>query len=122
MRQIMGAIGSPGGGNLLFKLPGFKQFAQMQQLKGMNMGDMMSQFGLDGGGMPGGPGLPGLPGDAGHGARPDSRYVARSPKGYLPPGTPGGVRKSSSRTQKAKKASRKKNKQARASRRKQRKK
>ena len=46
MRQIMGAIGSPGGGNMLMRLPGFKQFAQMQQLKGMDMNQVMGQFGL----------------------------------------------------------------------------
>jgi signal recognition particle subunit SRP54 len=27
MKKFMGALGSPGGGNLLYKLPGFKQFA-----------------------------------------------------------------------------------------------
>ncbi|MEE2789345.1 MAG: signal recognition particle protein [Myxococcota bacterium] len=121
MRQIMGAIGSPGGGNLLFKLPGFKQFAQMQKMRGMNMGDMMSQFGLDGGASAAAPGLPGLP----PGMAPEQiqDMLPGLPKGYLPPGTPGGARNAGSvRAQKSKKAARKNNKQARAIRRKQRKK
>ena len=83
MRQIK-VIGSPGGGNL-FKLPGFKQFAQMQKMRGMNMGDMMSQFGLDGGASAAAPGLPGLP----PGMAPDQiqDMLPGLPKGYLPPGT-----------------------------------
>ncbi|MEE2757047.1 MAG: signal recognition particle protein [Myxococcota bacterium] len=120
MRQVMGAIGSPGGGNMLMKLPGFKQFAQMQKLKGMDMNEVMGQFGVDGGmggmGMPGMGGMPGLGGPQMAGPMPGL------PRGYMPPGTPGGGPKSSARASKAKKASRKKNKAARASRRKSRKK
>ncbi|MBM4292007.1 MAG: signal recognition particle protein [Deltaproteobacteria bacterium] len=60
MRKFMGALGAPGGGGLLNKLPGFKQFAQLQRLKGMNMQDL---FGDLGGGAPGGlPGMGGFPG------------------------------------------------------------
>ena len=33
------------------KQPGLPP-AQMQQLRGMNLGDVMGQFGVDGGGMP----------------------------------------------------------------------
>jgi signal recognition particle subunit SRP54 len=121
MRKIMGAIGSPGGGNLLFKLPGFKQFAQMQQLRGMDMGDVMGQFGVDGGAPGGMPAMPGMPG----GMPPPEmihEMLPGLPRGYLPPGTPSRGPKSSQRIAKRKTKSRKKNKQARASRRKQRKK
>ncbi len=121
MRQVMGAIGSPGGGNLLMKLPGFKQFAQMQQLKGMDMNEVMGQFGVDGG-MAGGMGMPGIGGMPGMAGQPMAGQMPGLPRGYLPPGTPGGGPKSSARASKAKKASRKKNKAARASRRKSRKK
>lgn len=137
MRTIMGAIGSPGGGNLLYKLPGFKQFAQMQQLKGMDLGSIMGQFGVDPGGSGGGlPGLPGmggfggmggmgLPGMAG-GQAPTAEMIHEMlpglPKGYLPPGTPGGARKKTVAATKAKDKSRKKNKSARAARKKQKKK
>jgi signal recognition particle subunit SRP54 len=132
MRQIMGAIGSPGGGNLLYKLPGFKQFAQMQQLKGMDMGQIFGQMGLQNpgaGGMPGMPpgmGMPGMgmPGMGGMGGQmPDPSQIHEMlpglPKGYLPPGTPSAYRakKTSSAAAKKKKA-RKKNKAARASRKK----
>jgi signal recognition particle subunit SRP54 len=126
MRKIMGALGSPGGGNLLFKLPGFKQFAQMQQMKGMDMGDLMGQFGVDDGaglghggmGMPGMGGMPGMP------ATPEQlqQMLPGLPKGYLPPGTPGMARKNTKNQQSAKVAARKKNKQARANRKKQKKK
>ncbi len=138
MRTIMGAIGSPGGGNLLYKLPGFKQFAQMQQLKGMDLGSVMGQFGVDpgagggagvGGGLPGLPGMggmPGMPGMPGMGAAPSPDMIHEMlpglPKGYLPPGTPGRARKKTAQAAKAKRQARKKNKQARKSRKKQRKK
>ncbi|MCA9558655.1 MAG: signal recognition particle protein [Myxococcales bacterium] len=131
MRQIMGALGSPGGGNLLWKMPGFKQFAQMQQLKGMNLGDIMGQFGVDGpgggGGLPGLPGMPGLPGGmGGMGGMPTPEMIHEMlpglPKGYLPPGTPGGARKGGRSAEKAKAKARTKNKQARKARKKGRKK
>lgn len=133
MRTIMGAIGSPGGGNLLYKLPGFKQFAQMQQLKGMDLGSIMGQFGVDGpgggGGLPGMGGLPGLPGMGGMPGMPGMGGQAPTadmihemlpglPKGYLPPGTPGGMRKKTTSAAKAKAKARKKNKNARAQRKK----
>ena len=137
MRKIMGALGSPGGGNLLFKLPGFKQFAQMQQLKGMDMGDIMGQFGVDGpgGGLGGMPGLPGMGGMGGMGmggmgmggmGMPTPEMIHEMlpglPKGYLPPGTPGAARRVTASATKTKEKSRAKNKAARQTRRKQRKK
>ncbi|MCA9527129.1 MAG: signal recognition particle protein [Myxococcales bacterium] len=135
MRQIMGAIGSPGGGNLLWKLPGFKQFAQMQQLKGMDMGQVFGQMGMPGGmpgmgGMPGGmPGMGGMPGGMpGMGGAPTPEMLQQMlpglPKGYLPPGMPGAYKPaaSGSAADRKKDASRKKAKAARASRKKQRKK
>lgn len=133
MRQIMGAIGSPGGGNLLYKLPGFKQFAQMQQLKGMDMGQVFGQMGLNqpGGGMPGmppgmggmmPPGMGGMPGMGG-GQMPDPAQIHEMlpglPKGYLPPGTPSVYKaKSGSSAAKKKAKARKKSKAARKSRKK----
>jgi signal recognition particle subunit SRP54 len=128
MRTIMGAIGSPGGGGLLNKLPGFKQFSQMQKLKGMNMQDMLGQMGMPGGagGFPGMGGMPGMgmPGMGGMGMpSPDQlqQMLPGLPKGYLPPGTPGGYRKqSSSSAAAAKKKARQKNKQARKARKKRR--
>jgi len=120
MQQVMGAIGSPGGGNLLYKLPGFKQFAQMQQLKGMDMAEVFGQMGVEN------PGAGGMPGFPGMGAAPTPGQVQEMlpglPRGYLPPGTPGGQRKQTSKAQSNKSRSRKRNKAARASRRKQRKK
>ena len=126
MRKIMGAIGSPGGGSLLNKLPGFKQLAQMQQLKGMDIGSLM-------GGMPGLGGMPGMggmgrPGMGGMGGQMPSAEMIREmlpglPRGYLPPGTPGlGARKSGEAAQAKKEAERKKTKAAKASRKQQRKK
>jgi signal recognition particle subunit SRP54 len=131
MRKIMGALGSPGGGSLLWKLPGFKQFAQIQQLKGMNLGDVIGQFGLDGGaaaglgGLPGLGGRPGMPGMPGMGM-PSPEMIHEMlpglPRGYLPPGTPGAARKAGAGQAQSKQQQRKKNKQAKAARRKQRKK
>ena len=37
MKRFMGALGGPGGGGLLNKIPGFKQFSQMQKLKGIHL-------------------------------------------------------------------------------------
>lgn len=121
MRKIMGAIGSPGGGNLLYKLPGFKQFAQMQQLKGMDMGNVFGQFGVPNPG--GGGGMPGMmPGGSLPAGMDLHDMLPGLPKGYLPPGTPGGARKTGDVQRKAKDTARKKNKKARAARKKQRKK
>ena len=127
MQKVMGAIGSPGGGNLLNKIPGFKQFSQMQKLRGMNMDDMMGAFGGGGagGGLPGLPGMPGLGGMGGFGGlggQSVQDVLPGLPKGYLPPGTPSGARKSDVRASKNKSANRKKNKKARAARKKQRRK
>ncbi len=128
MRQIMGALGQPGGGNLLYKLPGFKQFAQMQQMKGMNMEDIFGQFGVNSGApaLPGlGGGMPGMPGMGGGMPSPEmlQEMLPGLPKGYLPPGTPGGGRgASTTRSRNTKQANRKKNKNARKARRTQRKK
>lgn len=137
MRKIMGAIGSPGGGNLLYKLPGFKQFAQMQQLKNMNLGEMLG--GMGGGGMGGMAGLPGMGGMGGFGGMPGMggmggfgggmptpeqihEMLPGLPKGYLPPGTPGAyVAKAGKAAAAAKNKTRDKNKQARKARKKQRK-
>ena len=52
----------------------------------------------------------------------DVSQMAGLPRGYTPPGMPGGGRSQSARASKTKKASRKKNKAARASRKKQRRK
>ena len=127
MQKVMGAIGSPGGGNLLNKIPGFKQFSQMQKLRGMNMDDLMGAFGGGGagGGLPGMPGMPGLGGMGGFGGlggQSVQDVLPGLPKGYLPPGTPSGARKADVRASKNKSANRKKNKKARAARKKQRRK
>ena len=119
MRQIMGALGSPGGGNLLYKIPGFKQFAQMQQMRGMDMGEVFDQFGVSN---PGGGGLPGLPGMPG-GQAPTPEMIHEMlpglPRGYLPPGTRAGTsRKTGAAAEKAKSKARKKNKAARKARKK----
>ena len=45
MRQIGGGPGGPGMG-LLSRLPGFRQLAQLKQLKGMEPQDVASLFGL----------------------------------------------------------------------------
>jgi signal recognition particle subunit SRP54 len=131
MRKIMGALGSPGGGSLLWKMPGFKQFAQLQQLKGLNLGDVIGQFGLDGNAASqalgaGRGGLPGLGGMGGMGGLPSPDMIHEMlpglPRGYLPPGTPGAARKAGPGQAQSKEQQRKKNKQAKAARRKQRKK
>jgi len=108
MRKFMGALGAPGGGGLLNKIPGFKQFAQLQKLKGMNLQEMFGELGGPGGmgggfpgmgggfpgmgggfpgmggGFPGmGGGFPGMGGDGGMGGG-----FPNLPSGYLPPGTP----------------------------------
>ncbi len=71
MKKFMGTLGGDGGGGLLSKIPGFKQFAQMQKLKGMNMQDLfgdlgnmpgMPKGGMPKGGMPNIPGMPNMPG------------------------------------------------------------
>ncbi len=90
MRQIMGALGSPGGGNLLYKLPGFKQFAQMQQMRGMDMGDVFDQLGVANPNAPGGfPGMPGMMPGMGGPPTPEMIHemLPGLPRGYLPPGT-----------------------------------
>ena len=120
MRQIMGALGSPGGGNLLYKIPGFKQFAQMQQMRGMDMSEVFDQFGVaQPGGAMGGPGMPGgLP-------TPEMVHEALPglPRGYLPPGTRAAPStRTSQKAKNAKAKARKKNKQARKQRKKQRRK
>ena len=122
MRKVMGAIGSPGGGNLLWKLPGFKQFAQMQQMKGMELSDVMGEMGVDASGMQGLPGMPPMGAQQMPGPAAIHDMLPGLPRGYLPPGTPGGARKTGGTQRNAKNASRKRNKSARASRRKQRKK
>ncbi|MBU0551217.1 signal recognition particle protein [Myxococcota bacterium] len=124
MQTIMGAIGAPGGGNLLYKIPGFKQFAQMQQMKGMDMGEIFGQMGVSAPGM-GGMGMPGM-GMPGMGGAPTQRQIQEMlpglPKGYLPPGTPGGARQTNDKVKKDKEKARKRQKAAQATRRKQRKK
>src|ERR1700730_8839316 len=45
MKQIGGGPGGPGAG-LLSRLPGFRQLAQLNALKGMDPGEMASMFGL----------------------------------------------------------------------------
>ena len=123
MRQIMGALGSPGGGNLLYKIPGFKQFAQMQQMRGMDMGEVFDQFGVAN---PGGP--PGfgamMPGGGGMAPTPEmiQEMLPGLPRGYLPPGTRGAPRRTGAAASKAKAKSRSKNKDARKARKKQKKK
>lgn len=130
MRKIMGAIGSPGGGNLLSRLPGFKQFAQMKQLKNLNMQEMMGAGGMPDlsamGGL-GGFGGFGGGGFGGMGQGPASHADIQSmlpglPKGYLPPGTPNAyVAKGGKAASDAKNKTRDKNKKARQARKKQRK-
>jgi len=68
MRDLMAKIGSDAGG-FLSRLPGFRQIAQLQQLKGM---DLSSIFG--GGGM-----------DPGFVAPPPPRRIPGLPPGYTPP-------------------------------------
>jgi signal recognition particle subunit SRP54 len=45
MKQLGGGPGGPGSG-LLSRLPGFRQLAQLNALKGMDPGEMASMFGL----------------------------------------------------------------------------
>jgi signal recognition particle subunit SRP54 len=130
MRKIMGAIGSPGGGGLLSRLPGFKQMSQLSQLKNMDLGSVLGDLGGAGGlgkmGLPGmgGMGGLGLPGMGG--GMPTAEQLREMlpglPKGYLPPGMPGAPRKNTASTQAKKEAERKKQKAAKASRKQQRKK
>ncbi len=121
MRQIMGALGSPGGGNLLYKIPGFKQFAQMQQMRGMDMGEVFDQFGVQ---QPGGPpGMGMMPGGAAPTPEMIHEMLPGLPRGYLPPGTRAtGSRRNTAAANKAKSKARKKNKQARKARKKKKKK
>ena len=71
MQGMMQQLGNAPG--LLAQLPGFKQIAQMQKLRGMNMQDLLGKMpgmpGMGAGGMPGMP--PGMP---------------AFPKGFTPPG------------------------------------
>jgi len=62
MRKMMGQLGQAPG--LLGKLPGFKQLAQLQKLRGMDMNALMGEM-MSGGGMPGMPGMGGFPGMGG---------------------------------------------------------
>ena len=58
MRNVMKQVGSQPG--LLSKLPGFKQLAQLKNLRGAQMEDFFEGMdGMDGMGMPGMPGMPG---------------------------------------------------------------
>jgi signal recognition particle subunit SRP54 len=71
MKEMLKALGE-GSTGFLSKIPGFKQLAQMRQLKDMNLDDIFGAFPGDGapGQNPGAPGsLPGLP------------------RGYTPPGS-----------------------------------
>ncbi len=140
MRKVMGALGATNGG-FLSRLPGFKQIAQLKQLKSMNLGEIFGQMGggapagLGGGGLGGlgglggMPGLGGLGGLGGFGGMPGMQnpqdihdLLPGLPKGYMPPGMPGMPRKPSTQNANAKKKSRDKNKQASANRKKQHKK
>ncbi len=82
MRQMMVQLGASTG--LMGKIPGFKQFAQMKKLAGMDLGSMvpgMPAGGGMGGGMPGMPGgMPGMPNMA-------VPQVPGLPPGYTMPGT-----------------------------------
>jgi signal recognition particle subunit SRP54 len=117
MRQMMVQLGASTG--LLGKIPGFKQFAQMKKLAGMDLG---SVFGGEGGaaaaaaaagGMPGMGGLPGMGSMAGMLPQPQPGL----PKGYTLPGT-----KSAAPTGVAKQSDKAKDKRKRKEARKQRKK
>ncbi len=63
MKQIGGGPGGPGAG-LLSRLPGFRQLAQLNQLKGMAPEDLASMFGLPKEMGAGGPGMA-MPGGKG---------------------------------------------------------
>ena len=76
MQGMMQQLGNAPG--LLAQLPGFKQIAQMQKLRGMNPADLFGKMGMPKG-MPGMPGMPaGMPG-----------LPAGLPPGFTPPGFAG---------------------------------
>ena len=76
MRKVMRQIGeSPG---LLSRLPGFRQIAQLQQMKGMNVQEMFGD--MFGGAMPGGM----VPRAGGQGSHAAAVAKARL-MGYAPP-------------------------------------
>jgi signal recognition particle subunit SRP54 len=76
MRKVMKQIGeSPG---LLARLPGFRQIAQLQQMKGMNIQEMFGD--MFGGGLPGGM----VPKAGGQGSHAAAMAKARL-MGYAPP-------------------------------------
>jgi signal recognition particle subunit SRP54 len=81
MRQMMVQLGATTG--LMGKIPGFKQFAQMKKLAGMDLG------GVFGGGAGGAAGaeMSGLPGMAGLGVPGMPQTMPGLPKGYTMPGT-----------------------------------
>ncbi len=80
MKKFMGALGGAGGGGLLSKIPGFKQFAQMQKLKGGNLDDLFGDLGdlANLGNMPGMP----------KGGMPKGGFPGGMPKGGFPGGMP----------------------------------
>jgi signal recognition particle subunit SRP54 len=99
MQGMMQQLGNAPG--LLAQLPGFKQIAQMQKLRGMNPADLFGKMGMPKG-MPGMPGMPaGMP--------------AGLPPGFTPPGFAGAraPQRPSAHQIKDKKAKRKAQKQAR---------
>jgi signal recognition particle subunit SRP54 len=82
MRQMMVQLGASTG--LLGKIPGFKQFAQMKKLAGMDLGGMVPGMPAGGGGMGGGMGgMPGMPGMQNMAVP----QVPGLPPGYTMPGT-----------------------------------
>ena len=92
MRNLMGQVGKQPG--LLSRLPGFKQLAQLKDIQGLDMDELMGgdmAGGMQGAGMPGMPGMP---------------------PGMVPPGEYGGrragVRRQPTASQKAKAKSRQK--------------
>jgi signal recognition particle subunit SRP54 len=81
MRQMMVQLGASTG--LLGKIPGFKQFAQMKKLAGMDLGNVFGGEGAQGeAGMPNLPPGMGMPGMAGM-----QPQIPGMPKGYTLPGT-----------------------------------
>ncbi len=77
MRKVMRQIGEAPG--LLSRLPGFRQIAQMQQMRGMNLEEMFGDM-FGGGGLPGGL----VPRAGGQGSHAAAMAKARL-MGYAPP-------------------------------------
>ena len=105
MKEMLKALGS-GSTGFMSKIPGFKQLAQLRQMKDMNLDQLFGP--LEGGGLPGGGGAPDM-----------AQMLAQSgvPKGFTPPGmsspTPARSAKPSSKNRNKRKAKRRQQRKSR---------